>query len=347
MGIISIMTTPTVNDPSILDKIHELVDMVGVKNDTYEGELASQIIKTALRLLLDDTDLGQMKLITRSLKEMRYAYRTFSRHPSERRVSIFGSARTPDAHPDYKAALDFSHLMSAKGWTCITGAADGIMKAGLEGAAAEQRFGLSIRLPWETGANPLINKDPKLIMFRYFFTRKLMFVSQSNAFAAFPGGFGTMDELFEVLTLMQTGKAEIMPIVLIEGMEGTYWQHWESYVEAHLMANGWISEIDKNLYHIAKDPKDAAQHILHFYSNYQSSRYVREHLVIRLLREPSDKLLKQLSHEFASLIERGEIKKCDPFPEETDDLEYCRITFVHSHKDFGLLRLLIDRLNDE
>lgn len=341
------MTIPTVNDPPILDKIYELIEMVGGKSDTYEGELTVQLLQTSLKLLTDQTDLGQMKLMTRALKEMRYAYRTFSRHPAERRVSIFGSARTPSDHPDYQAALDFSKIMASAGWTCITGAADGIMKAGLEGAAQDRRFGLSIRLPWETNANPLIDKDPKLIMFRYFFTRKLMFVSQSNAFAAFPGGYGTMDELFEVLTLIQTGKAEIMPVVLIEGADRGYWQNWEAYVNHNLLDNGWISEVDKSLYYFAQTPEAASQHIFKFYSNYQSSRYVKDHFVIRLLKEPSDQLLNTLSVEFKDLLVSGKIEKCVPFPEEMDDLSFYRITFLHNHKDFGLLRRLIDRLNNE
>lgn len=340
------MTVSNVNDPVITDKIKELIELVGSDSSLYESELASQLMQTALRLLLDKTDLGQMKLMTRSLKEMRYAYRIFNNHRISRRVSIFGSARTPENHPDYQAAMHFSELMSSVKWDCITGAADGIMKAGLEGAQQDSRFGLSIRLPWETGANPLIDNDPKLIMFRFFFTRKLMFVSQSDAFAAFPGGFGTMDELFEVLTLIQTGKAEIMPIVLVEGIKGGYWKYWESYIEDHLLAQGWISAADKNLYYIAATPEAAQKHILHFYSNYHSSRYVRENLVIRLLKDPTKESLEKLTHDFADLIESGGITKCEPFPEESDNIDLFRITFIHTKKDFGRLRQMIDTLNN-
>ena len=337
---------PSVNDPPILDKIHELIELVGASSDDYEGELAAQLIQVALKLLVDKTDLGQMKLMTRALKEMRYAYRTFSRYPLTRRVSIFGSARTPESHPDYRAALDFSRRMAEARWTCMTGAAEGIMKAGLQGAEQQQRFGLSILLPWESGANPLIDKDPKLIMFRYFFTRKLMFVSHSDAFAAFPGGYGTMDELFEVLTLLQTGKSEIVPVVLIEGVERDYWKSWEEYVISQLLENGWISSKDQNLYYMAKNPQDACRHILHFYSNYHSSRYVKDQFVIRLHKEPRAEILQALSKEFAPLIERGEIEKVPPFPEENDALELPRIAFVNTRKDLSGLRHLIDRLND-
>lgn len=338
--------TPSVNDPPFLDKIHELIELVGAKSDDYEGELAIQMIQTALKLLLDKPDLGQMKLMTRALKEMRYAYRTFSRYPVTRRVSIFGSARTPEDHPNYQAALQFSHLMSQAGWACMTGGAEGIMKAGLQGVEQDQRFGLSILLPWETGANTLIDKDPKLMMFRYFFTRKLMFVSHSDAFAAFPGGYGTMDELFEVLTLMQTGKAEIMPVVLLQGLQGAYWQHWEDYIEEYLLSKGWISPKDMRLYHIAAGVKEGRDHILKFYSNYNSSRYVKDRFVIRLNKEPRAQDLKELSKEFAGLIQKGEIEKTACSPEESDVPDLPRISFVHTRRDFSYLRGLIDRLNE-
>lgn len=334
------------NDPPLLDKINELIELVGAKSDDYEGELAQQLIQTALKLLIDKTDLGQMKLMTRAVKEMRYAFKTFSHYPATRRVSIFGSARTPEMHLDYEAALEFSRLMAAHGWACMTGAAEGIMKAGLEGVEHTHRYGLSILLPWETGANPLIEKDPKLMMFRYFFTRKLMFVSNSDAFAAFPGGFGTMDELFEVLTLMQTGKAEIMPVVLVEGEKRDYWKSWEEYIKEHLLKNGWISPMDTSLYHIAKDPEDACRHILHFYSNFHSYRYVKDHFVIRLNKELTSENLKSLTAEFSSLIQSGEIEKTARFPEEDDVPDLPRITFIHTRKDYSLMRALIDRINE-
>lgn len=339
------MTFPSLNDPPILDKIHELIKMVDPDCEEYEGELATQLIQTALRLLIDKTDLGQMKLMTRALKEMRYAYKIFRQYPGVRIVSIFGSARTPSNHPDYLAARDFSDEMSLAGWTCMTGAAEGIMKAGLEGAKPENRFGLSIKLPWEAAENPLFDNDKKLIMFRYFFTRKLMFVSHSDAFAAFPGGYGTMDELFEVLTLMQTGKAELMPVVLMEGIEGSYWNYWQSYVQEHLLDKGLISPEDKSLYFIAKNGEVARDHIVQFYSNYHSSRYVNEYLVIRLEKAPKQENLDQLSEVFKDLIVEGKIEISSPFPEERDFREKHRVAFIHTRKDYGRLRQLIDALN--
>lgn len=339
------MTEISTNDSPILDRIQELILMMGVSPDTYEGELIVQLIQTSLKLTRDKIELGQLKLITRAMKEIRYAYRTFSQYPETRKVSIFGSARTPENHPDYLAAIQFSKLMADAGWTCITGGANGIMKAGLEGAHQERRFGLSIRLPFETIANSHIENDPKLIMFKYFFTRKLMFVSHSDAFAAFPGGFGTMDELYEVLTLIQTGKSEILPLVLIEGAKGDYWEQWEKYVQKHLLANGWISPDDCKLYFRAKSVKEASDHIQNFYSNYHSSRYVGDLFVIRLNRPLPLKKLASLSKRYAKLIESGSIEVSDPLKEETDHLDKFRIVFKHTRREIGLLRALIDDIN--
>lgn len=217
------MTTPiNISDEVIQDTLRELVRKVGGDPDKYEGDLIRQQLESSLKLLVDGHDIGQIKVITRSLKEMRYAYRVFNKYPGKSRVSIFGSARTPENHPDYIAAREFAQGLARQGWMCITGAAEGIMKAGLEGIEPELSFGLAIRLPFESSANAYIEGDPKHITFRYFFTRKLMFLSHSDALAAAPGGFGTMDEIYEALTLMQTGKATIIPIVLLQGEGRTY-----------------------------------------------------------------------------------------------------------------------------
>lgn len=333
------------SDLPVLDKIQELIVLMGREPSTYQTELVSQLIQTSLKLLGDDINLGQLKLITRALKEMRYAYKTFGQYPDALRVSIFGSARTPENHPDFKAAARFSKEMAEAGWMCMTGAANGIMKAGLEGAHQDKRFGLTIRLPFETVTNLHIENDPKLVVFRYFFTRKLMFVSHSDAFAAFPGGYGTMDELFEVLTLMQTGKSEIVPLVLIEGADRKYWDEWENYVKQHLLDNGWISEEDLQLYYRAPTVEEAVKHILHFYSLYHSSRYVKDRLVIRLNRKLDSAKIDELNETFSDLIEEGKIETCDPFPEEEDHLDKPRIAFIHNRKYFGRLRALINAIN--
>jgi uncharacterized protein (TIGR00730 family) len=326
-------------------KIKEFISSLGSNPASLEADLVSQIIYTGLRMMEDQVNLGHLKLMTRAMKEMRYAYRIFSKYPHSRRISIFGSARTPEDHVDYLAAKTFSAAMAKLGWFCITGAANGIMRAGLEGPSRESTFGLSIRLPFESPTNSLIAGDPKLITFRYFFTRKLMFLSHSDAVAAFPGGFGTQDELFEVLTLMQTGKANIIPVVLIEGDQGSYWKAWEYYIEHNLLKNGWISQEDQSLYYIAPDVRSAVNHIQQFYRCYHSSRYVLDTLVIRLQKSLSKKQLYHLNHQFADLLKEGDYYMTDPLPEETDHLQFPRLAFKHNYKHFGLLRSLIDYLN--
>lgn len=329
----------------IPQKIHDLIAASGGDPMSFDGELITQLIQTSLKLMIDGHDTGQLKLITRAMKEMRYAYYIFNKYKGARCISIFGSARTKEDHPDYIAAKEFSALIANKGWMCITGGANGIMKAGHEGPTMEQNFGLSIRLPFENTTNALMEGDPKLIIFRYFFTRKLMFMSHSDAMAAFPGGFGTMDELFEMLTLIQTGKANIMPIVLVEGENGTYWKNWENYVDDHLLKNGWISAEDRNLYHLCHSSQEAVEHILQFYKRYHSSRYVRDNFVIRLQSPLTEEQIEILNQKFAKIITKGKLEMCPPFPEENEFLELPRISFSYTRRDFGILRALIDQVN--
>jgi uncharacterized protein (TIGR00730 family) len=335
-----------IKDEKVVKLIKGIIDYCGGAEDPFAIDLTTQMIQTCLKLMAEGHDIWQMKLINKALKEMRHAYSIFGKYTDVRCVSIFGSARTPEDHPDYRAAKTFSRSMAKEGWMCITGAAEGIMHAGMKGAQKESSIGLSIRLPFEDSSNALIKGDPKLMMFHYFFTRKLMFISHGAAIAAFPGGLGTQDELFEVLTLMQTGKSNIVPLVLIEGAKGNYWKHWERYLDDDLLANGWISQADKHFYHIASSPADAKRHILKFYSRYHSSRYVKELLVIRLLKELNQKQIKELNKDFSKLLVKGKIIKSKALPEETDSLKLPRLVFEHNRKHYGLLRAMIDRIND-
>ncbi len=339
--------SPTVSQPNleITQKIQELIALVGADVNSPEANLVNQMIYTSLRMVNEQFDLGQLKLLTRSLKEMRYAYRIFNQHRLGRCVSIFGSARTPESHPDYQAAKAFSSAIAAQGWICMTGAADGIMRAGLEGAQKNSSFGLSIRLPFENTSHTLLAGDPKLINFRYFFTRKLMFLSHSDAVVAFPGGVGTQDELFEVLTLMQTGRSNIVPLVLLEGQNGHYWEAWEHYVQNNLLSNGWISTEDQNLYYRAPGVQEAVDHIQQFYRRYHSNRYIKDTMVIRLLTPLTPEQLALLNEEFKLLIKEGNIYATNALSVEHDHLDLPRIAFEHNHKHFGLLRALIDRIN--
>ena len=334
-----------VNDEETLVTIKNLIESIGEPSDTFESELVSQMIQSSLKLLKENYDTGQLKLINRSLKEMRRAYGVFNQFKKSKCISIFGSARTPPDHRDYLAAKEFSEKIAKLDWMCITGAANGIMKAGLEGAERKQSFGLSIRLPFEIPTNTIIEGDPKLVVFKYFFTRKLMFLTHSDAAAVFPGGFGTMDELYELLTLMQTGKSNIIPVVLVEGANGHYWKEWKAYVDDHLYANGWISREDYNLFYIAKNVDDAVSHIDQFYKRYHSSRYVADLYVIRMKSDITDNDIDLLNKEFKNLLKKGSIEKTKPLPGETDHLDLPRICFYYSQSDFGHLRVLIDKIN--
>jgi len=327
-------------------RIRQFLKDLGADPEAFDTQLTSEMIYTCCRLYQEDHHTGQMKLINHSLREMRYAYKVFNQFPDNRRLSIFGSARTSEDHPDYLAAKEFSSLMAEHDWMCITGAAGGIMKAGHEGSTKEAIFGLSIRLTFESGANVHIEGDPKHINFKYFFTRKLMFLSHSDALAIFPGGFGTMDELFEVLTLIQTGKSGIVPIVLLEGLGGDYWDIWLDYVEKNLVQKGTINSNDVSLYYQAKTPEDGIEHILQFYSRYHSSRFVKDLFVIRMLSSLSEDHVQELNRDFKKIIAKGEIIQGGALPEENDHPDLPRLIFHFTGHDFAILRQMIDRINE-
>src|SRR3954464_10116190 len=232
---------PTIVSRADLTQVHAMASgLIEALRAVPQGDLVGEIIANALKLLRDETNRGDVKLIDKSFKELRYALKVFAPYRDVRKVSIFGSARTLESHDDYRQAAAFGKAMAAAGWMVITGAGGGIMAAGHGGAGADPSFGLAIRLPFEQRTNPYIEKDKKLVNFKYFFTRKLMFVRTSHAVALFPGGFGTMDEGFEVLTLIQTGKSVPMPIVFVDAPGGRFWKTWQNYVQDHLLAQGLI-----------------------------------------------------------------------------------------------------------
>lgn len=346
------------DDGEIQDRVEELIEDVCAEPDSFNTELVRELMTAALKLIPDGRDTGELKLITAAVKELRYAFRVFGEYPDPHKVTIFGSARTPPEHPDYVAAVEFSRLMAEAGWMVITGAGDGIMKAGHEGPGAEKSFGVSIRLPFETSANTVIAGDSKLINFRYFFTRKLMFLSQAEAVVCFPGGYGTLDEVYETLCLVQTGKASIIPMVFLEGETArrgdspgpgenvSYWHGWARFNREQLMDRGWISEEDFDLFHIARDPADAAAHVLGFYRRYHSSRYVRDRLIIRMNSRLRDDEVALLNEEFGVLVKRGKIEQGGAHAVERDHLDLPRLSFEHTRYKYGVVRRLIDRINE-
>src|SRR3954464_10328318 len=272
---------PTIVSRADLTQVHAMASgLIEALRAVPQGDLVGEIIANALKLLRDETNRGDVKLIDKSFKELRYALKVFAPYRDVRKVSIFGSARTLENHEDYRQAAAFGKARGEAGWMVITGAGGGIMAAGHGGAGADPSFGLAIRLPFEQKTNPFIENDPKLVNFKYFFTRKLMFVRSSHAIALFPGGFGTMDEGFEVLTLIQTGKSAPMPVILVDRSGGNYWSMWQDYVKAQLLERGLIGPDDLHLYKITDNIDEAVHETAHFYSNFHSVRYHGDELVI-------------------------------------------------------------------
>ncbi|MBF6600653.1 MAG: TIGR00730 family Rossman fold protein [Dehalococcoidia bacterium] len=325
------------------DRIRALIASAGMEN----ADLLEDIVATAFRMARG-ANRGEMKLISRSYRELGRAFRIFAPYRTRQKVSIFGSARTLDQHAEYVAARDFAHEMAARGWMVITGAGPGIMAAGHQGAGADNSFGVGIKLPTEQSANEFIARDPKLIDFKYFFTRKITFMKESDAFALLPGGFGTMDEAYELLTLMQTGKTAIRPMVLLEPEGSTYWSDWVQFLRRHLVDNGLVSPADMAFFKLARSIDDGIAEIEHFYANYHSARYVGERLVLRVRRPPTRRQLARLNRDFADIVARGTIAVIPPTGEEARDadcLDLARVA-LYAQYDFARLRQLIDALND-
>ena len=313
-----------------------------------EERYVGEIITTAERLLKDKTAIGDLKLVNAALKEMRYAFRVFAAYRHVRKVSIFGSARTRKGEPAYEQAERFAQRIVDAGFMIITGAGPGIMEACQRGAGRERSFGINIRLPFEQSANEVIRGDPKLINFKYFFARKLFFVKEANAATMFPGGFGTHDEGYESLTLVQTGKSQPLPLVFLDEPGGEYWTTWRRYVVDHLLGRQMISEEDLTLFRVTQDVDEAVEEITRFYRVYHSSRYVRDQLVIRLTRPLSPELLTRLNADFRDIVVSGEIVQRSAFETERDDAESFslpRLAFHFDRAHFGRLRMLIDRIN--
>ncbi len=331
-------------DVALKRKIQELIEY---KGGGHNPESVADIIETALRLLSDMEDRGDVRVIQTAIRELRYAFKLFAPYADKRKVTIFGSARTAPTRQEYLQASDFAHKMVAAGFMVI-GAGPGIMQAGHEGAGPENSFGVNIRLPWEQSANPIIREDKKLATFKYFFTRKLIFIRHSDAIALFPGGFGTMDEGYEALTLMQTGKSQLMPLVLVDRPGGAYWRTWDKHVREHLLREALISPDDLHLYQITDNVDEAVKIITRFYRNFHSTRFVKELFVIRLQHAPTDTAIEAMNEDFADIIVGKSIHRVEASPEERaddDNVELPRIAFEFNRREYGRLRQLVDVLN--
>lgn len=336
-----------IGDKTIDNLINELVKKI---SSAESAHLLREIITTAVKLGRESDDKGDLKLVNNVLKELRYSFRVFSPYRNIKKVIIFGSARSKKASAEYKMAEEFSRRLTEKGYMVVTGGGPGIMEAGNKGALAGKDFALNIRLPFEQKPNPYIDEKEKLINFKYFFTRKLVFVKETDATALFPGGFGTNDEGFEMLTLIQTGKSKPRPIVLIEPKGSSYWVDWKRFINKQLLKNGFVKKDDFNLFYITKSIDEAVKYIENFYRIYHSIRYVSGLTVMRLNKKISDKTLELINREFKDILACGEICFSLPTEEEIQKGEYLqlpRLIMNFNLRDYGRLCQMIGVINGD
>ena len=314
-----------------------------------QADLVRSMLATLWDLAREGIAVGDLKIADAALAEMTEAFRVFRPYRAVRKLTMFGSARTEPEDPVYVLARNLAAHLAEAGWMVVTGAGPGIMAAGTEGAGRDRSFGVNIRLPHEQGANPFIAQDPKLVEMRYFFTRKLMLIKESHAYAVLPGGFGTLDECYELLTLLQTGKAEPAPVVLVETDGGTYWKRWQHFVEHEAIRPGYVSPEDSALFRVVTTVEEAAAEVLGFYRNYHSCRWVGDLLVLRLQVAPTAAEISTLAKQFSDIIVSGTIRSVAPLPPERtsrDFLELPRVALRFDRVHYGRLRLLIDALNE-
>ena len=336
-------------DPDVPDsapsRARSIVSELGVSENV---RLAEELVSEALGLIADQPDTLDLKIATAALAEMRDAYAMFAPYRLRRKVAIFGSARIRREDPLYALTVELARTLAAKGWMTVTGAGPGIMQAGMEGAGREMSIGVSIRLPFESGANSIIAGDDKHVSMKYFFTRKLMLIKESQAFVCMPGGFGTLDEMFELLTLTQTGKGTPVPIVLLDAPGDPFWEGVDTFVREQLIDRGLVSDEDVDLYTITSDVDAAAGIIEGFYANYDSIRFVGDNLVIRMQQGPTDDQLSDLNERFGHLASSGTIVRAEPYKIERrddDKLELDRISFVFAKRGYSDLAAMIRAIN--
>jgi uncharacterized protein (TIGR00730 family) len=341
------MEQPDVSLAAIEAQIAQwLQEQPGAGNDV----LIVEMMRTILKLAGDETRRGDLKILNRALKELRHAFRVFAPYRSVRKVSIFGSTHIQEDDPYYHLTKDLAQRLAQEGFMIITGAGPGIMQAGHEGTGREKSFGVNIRLPAAQQANRFIDGDPKLMSFHFFFTRKLMFVKEADAVVILPGGFGTHDELMEALTLAQTGKSQIVPIVLMDLPDREYWKEWVRFVSQAMLSRGYINGNEFSFFKIMTDIDAALGEIKTFYRTFHSYRFVKQHLVMRLNHPPAPGLIDTLNRTFADILMAGEIRQTEPLSEESDDpgtLHLHRLLVPFNRKDFARLRQMIDTINGE
>jgi hypothetical protein len=328
------------------EAIDQLIELAG---DIHYPELVREMILAALKADQDETEKADLKLMNVTLKEMRFSSKVFAPYRHIRKVSVFGSARTQPDEPVYEMARLFGKKLAETGYMVITGGGFGIMQAIHEGAGSEYSFGVNIRLPFEQKPNPVIEGNPRLIVYKYFFNRKIAFLKEASAIALFPGGFGTLDEAMETLTLLQTGKRDPIPLVLVDEPGGTYWSRWLQFFEEELLSQDYITASDFYLFERVDSVDAAVERIDYFYRRYHSLRYIENQLVIRLTSNIDQQSVDELKKRFSGiLIPQGNIYLSKPLPVEADEPEIAnlpRLIVDFNRKNFGKLRKLIDAIN--
>jgi len=334
---------------TLTEMVAQIDDWLRAQNGSGNQDQYAGILRTLLKLAQDNAGRGDLKILNRSLQELRHAFRIFAPYRNTRKVTIFGSARVQESDPYYHLARSVGQALAQAGFMVITGAGPGVMQAGHEGAGRDKSFGVNIRLPSAQDANSFIRDDPKLMNFHFFFTRKLMFVKEADAVMIFPGGFGTQDELFEAITLAQTGKSRLTPIILMDLPDGTYWSRWQEFLRDDVMSRGYISERETGLFTILTSADAAVEEIARFYRNFHSYRFVKQNLVIRLNHAPTPALIDRLSRDFADILTDGKVRQTESLAEEADDpdaLPLPRLLMRFNRPDFARLRRMIDVIND-
>lgn len=333
---------------TLAELVSQIEEWLRTQNGSGKEEQFANMLRTVVKLAEDNAGRGDLKILSRTMQELRHGFRVFAPYRQVRKVSIFGSTRVQESDPYYQLAKGVAKRLTEAGFMVITGAGPGIMQAGHEGAGREKSFGVNIRLPSVQAANRFIRDDPKLMNFHFFFTRKLMFVKEADAVVIFPGGFGTHDELLESITLVQTGKSQLVPIILMDLPDSTYWSRWREFLRENVMSRGYIVEKEMTFFKIFTDADRAVNDITRYYRNFHSYRFVKQDLVIRLNHAPSPELIDRLNRDFADIVTDGKVRETDPLSEEADDsdtLHLRRLLVRFNREDFARLRQMIDVIN--
>jgi uncharacterized protein (TIGR00730 family) len=328
------------------EAIDQLMELVG---NIHSSEIVREMILASLKAGQEDDKKADLKLMNNTLKEMRFTSKVFGPYHNVRKVTVFGSARTLPDESVYEMAHLFGQKLAEAGYMVITGGGSGIMQAVNEGAGSDYSFGINIRLPFDQKPNPVLEGNPRLIVYKYFFNRKVAFLKEANAIALFPGGFGTLDEAMETLTLLQTGKRDLLPLVLIDEPGGTYWSQWLKFFEEELLREDYINASDFYLFERVDSVDEAIEKINHFYRRYHSMRYVEKQLVIRLTSDINLQSVQEIKEQFSDILTpKGNIYLSGPLPVEADEPEIGdlpRLVVDFDRKNFGRLRRLIDTIN--